>query len=45
MLAFLIDQVEQLHCALFKRVRERTGRLLYSWQRLSNLFLEFLIPD
>ena len=45
MLAFLIDQVERRSYALFRRARERTGRLSYSWQRLRNRFQKFLISD
>ena len=45
MLAFLIDQVQQRCCALFRAAREKAGRSKYFWERLRGLFLEFFVPD
>ena len=45
MLAFLIDQVEQRCCGLFRRAREKAGRPLYLWEELRSLVFEFEIPD
>ena len=45
MLAFLIDQVQQRCCALFRAARKRAGRTKYLWERLRGLFLELLVPD
>ena len=45
MLAFLIDQVQQRCCPLFRVAREKEGRSKYLWERLRGLFLEFFIPD
>ena len=45
MLAFLIDQVEQRCCRLFRKAREKAGRPLYFRQRLRSLLLNFEIPD
>ena len=45
MLSFLIDQVQQRCCTLFRAAREKEGRSKYLWERLRGLFLEFFIPD
>ena len=45
MLSFLIDQVQQRCCPLFRAAREKEGRSKYLWERLRGLFLEFFIPD
>ena len=45
MLAFLIDQVQQRFCPLFRAAQEKEGRSKYLWERLRGLFLEFFIPD
>ena len=45
MLAFLIDQVRQRCCALFRAARKKEGRAKYFWERLRSLFLEFIVPD
>ncbi len=45
MLAFLVDQVEQRCCGLFRKAREKAGRPLYFWQKLRSLVLDFEIPD
>ena len=45
MLAFLIDQVQQRCCALFRAAQEKEGRAKYFWERLRSLFLEFIVPD
>jgi len=45
MLAFLIDQVQERCCGLFKAARQGAGRLKCLWERQRNLFLEFRIAD
>ena len=45
MFAFLIDQVQQHCCPLFRKAREHQGRILYLWNRLRSLFQTFSIPD
>ena len=45
MLAFLIDQVQQRCCALFRAAKAQAGRALYFWERLRSLFLNFVLPD
>jgi len=45
MLAFLIDQVQQHCCPLFRKARERQRRNLYLWNRMRSLFQDFGIPD
>ena len=44
-LAFLIDQVQQRCCALFRAARKRADCAKYLWERLRGLFLELLVPD
>ena len=45
MLAFLIDQVQQHCCPLFRKAREHQKRILYLWNRMRSLFQTFSIPD
>ena len=45
MLAFLIDQVQQRCCALFRAAKAGAGRALYFWRRLRALFIDYLLPD
>ena len=45
MFAFLIDQVEQRCCGLFRKTREKPGRLLCFREKLRSLVLESRIPD
>ena len=45
MLAFLIDQVQQRCCALFRAARAKAGGSKYLWERLRGLFTEFHIRD
>ena len=45
LLAFLIDQVEEHCCSLFRSARDRAGRLKYFREALRGMFLQFLIPD
>ena len=45
MLAFLIDQVQQRCCSLFRAARAKAGGSKYLWERLRGLFTEFYVPD
>ena len=45
MLAFLIDQVEQRCCKLFRMAREEAGRPLYFWEELRSHVFNCEIPD
>ncbi len=45
MLAFLIDQVQQRRCSLFRAARAKAGSLPRLWRKLRGLFLGFHIPD
>lgn len=45
MLAFLIDQVQQRCCALFRAAKAKEGRALYFWNKLRSLFLNFVLSD
>jgi len=45
MLAFLIDQVQQHCCPLFRRAREHRKRILYLWNRMRELVRTFAFPD
>lgn len=44
-LAFLIDQVQQRCCGLFRAALTRMKRKIRLWERLRNLFLEFAIDS
>lgn len=45
MLAFLIDQIQQHCCPLFRQARAYQKRNLYLWDRMRSLFQHFGIPD
>ena len=45
MLAFLIDQIQQRCCRLFRAAQAKAGRPLYFWEKLRAMFLEFALPD
>ena len=45
MLAFLIDQVRQRCCRLFRAAKSKAGRARYFWERLRSLFLTHVVPD
>ena len=45
MLAFLIDQVQQRCCSLFRAARAKAGATKYLWERMRALFLGFHVPD
>ena len=45
MLAFLIDQIQQRCCRLFRAAQAKAGRALYFWEKLRAMFLEFALPD
>ena len=43
MLAFLIDQVQELCCSTFQQVFEKLGRKKYLWSKLRSVFMTFTI--
>ncbi len=45
MLAFLIDQIQQRCCRLFRAAQAKAGRARYFWEQLRAMFLEFVLPD
>ena len=45
MLAFLIDQVQQHCCPLFRKPRDRQMRILCLWSRMRELVGTFIFPD
>jgi len=45
MLAFLIDQIQQRCCPLFKEALQAAKRKLYFWDKVRRAFFSFLIPD
>lgn len=45
MLAFLVDQVQELGCRLFQGARARFRSRTSLWERLRTLFTGFYIPD
>ena len=45
MLAFLIDQVQQLCCAFFQAALLKMERKKYLWEKLRSLFFNFLIES
>ena len=45
MFAFLIDQVQQHCCPLFQKARKHQKRMLYLWNKMRSLLLNFAIPD
>lgn len=45
MLAFLVDQAQELSCRLFQAARDRFRSRTSLWERLRALFTDFYIPD
>jgi hypothetical protein len=45
MLAFLVDQIQELSCRLFQAARARFRSRTSLWERLRALFTDFFIPD
>jgi len=45
MLAFLVDQAQELSCRLFQAARQRFRSRTSLWERLRALFADFYIPD
>jgi hypothetical protein len=45
MLAFLIDQIQQLGCQLFQMALTKAKRKLYFWNRIRNYFFSFLLTS
>ena len=45
MLAFLVDQAQELSCRLFQAARARFRSRTSLWERLRALFVDFHIPD
>jgi hypothetical protein len=45
MLAFLVDQAQELSCRLFQAARDRFHARTALWERLRALFTDFYIPD
>ena len=45
MLAFLIDQIQQRCCAVFRRARTRAKRPKYLWEQVRSAFLLAAVPD
>lgn len=45
MLAFLVDQVQQLCCPLFKAARAKVGSKRALWERIRNYFHTFIAPS
>ena len=45
MLAFLVDQTQQLCCALFRAVAEKCGSKRGLWERLRALFFAYALTS
>ena len=45
LLAFLVDQVQELGCRLFQAAQQRFHSRTALWQRLRSLFTAFDIPE
>jgi len=45
MLAFLVDQTQQLCCPLFQAALKKAGGKKYLWSRIRSLFTEFVIDS
>ena len=45
MLAFLIDQIQQRCCRVFRQARAKAGRARYFWEKVRGLFLHYRLPD
>jgi hypothetical protein len=45
MLAFLVDQVQQLCCPLFQEARAKCGAMRYLRERIRGFFNEYIAPS
>ena len=45
MLAFLVDQVQQLCCPLFQAARVKCQTKRELWERIRSIFKEFIAPS
>ena len=45
MLAFLVDQIQQLCCPLFQAALKKVGRKSYLWEKIRSLFVRFQIDS
>jgi hypothetical protein len=45
MLAFLVDQTQELSCRLFQAARDQFHARTVLWQRLRSVFIHFYVPD
>lgn len=45
LLAFLVDQVQQLCCPLFQAARVKCGSMRYLWERIRGFFNEYIAPS
>ncbi len=45
MLAFLVDQVQELCCPLFQAARAKCGTKRYLWERIRGFFSEYIAPS
>ena len=45
MLAFLVDQIQQRCCAVFRRARARARCQKYLWERMRGVFALLAVPD
>lgn len=45
MLAFLIDQVQELCCGLFKKARQRFSSRISLWDKMRSLFLSYFVDS
>ena len=45
MLAFAIDQVQKMCCALFRAARAKAKREKYFWESLRAMFMSYRLPD
>lgn len=45
MLAFFVDQVQELSCQLFKKARAKFKSRTSLWDKIRRLFMEYLIDS
>jgi hypothetical protein len=45
MLAFLVDQVQQICCKLFQLVLKKVERKMYLWEKIRNFFSTFVVES
>lgn len=45
MLAFLVDQVQQLCCPLFQAAKAKYNNMRYLWERIRGFFNEYIAPS